>query len=155
MLNAPRAINFFFFQCHSDYITDLGYTSWQDNNGEGATKVCANPLNALVTPMRKSDDKVVVMLAQIRGLVSLLPLARHVAQVNVNCHFILLRRLIFWPRDPRKLYGAQMREATREKTLVSIIEIYLEMLILENNYRKNNYRRNSKIYRIRKCVRDI
>lgn len=70
------------------------------------------------------------MLAQIRS-VSLLPFARHLAQVNVNCHFILLRRLIFWPRDPRKLYGAQMKETAREKTFVSIIEMYLEILILE------------------------
>jgi len=33
--------------------------------------------------------------------------ATHVAQVNVNCHFILRRQLIFRaPRDPRKLYSA-------------------------------------------------
>lgn len=48
------------------------------------------------------------MLAEIRDTVSLLPYARHVAQVNINCRFILLRRLIFRTRSNlRKFYDTR------------------------------------------------
>lgn len=92
MLNIPRAVNNFFFGINIILITLLTLVTRVDKII--TTKVRRLREVALVTPMRKSGDKVAVMLAQIRS-VSLLPFARHVAQVNVNCHFILLRRLIF------------------------------------------------------------
>lgn len=47
------------------------------------------------------------MLAEIRDTVSLLPYVRHVAQVNINCRFILLRRLIFRTSNLREFYDAR------------------------------------------------
>lgn len=40
--------------------------------------------------------RALIMLAEIRDTVSLLPHVRHVAQVNINCRFILFRRLIYF-----------------------------------------------------------
>lgn len=86
------------FVClYSGDITDFGHANRRDdNNDKGAG--CSYELGVLVTPMRKNGDKIRGgdVGADTRAApVSLLPFAGHVAQVNVNCHFISLRRLMF------------------------------------------------------------
>lgn len=59
-------------------------------------------------------------------------------KLNVNCHFILLRRLIFWARDLRKLYSAETKEVM---SLVknACFNRDASTLTLESNYKNNGH----------------